>query len=44
VSVDGRHVTSFPYCPVSAYVSPLHAVRNTGECTMPLCIAVSLNI
>jgi hypothetical protein len=31
VSVDGRHVTSFPYRTVSAYVSPLHAVRNVGE-------------
>ena len=26
--------TSFPYRTVSAYVSPLHAVRNVGECLL----------
>ena len=26
--------TSFPYRTVSAYVSPLHAVRNIGECLL----------
>jgi hypothetical protein len=32
VSIDGRHVTSFPYHTISAFVSPLHTVRNVGEC------------
>ena len=46
VSVDGRHVTSFPYRTVSAYVSPLHALIKCWSMLdncRALCIVVSSN-